>query len=934
MKQRICLWLAALLVVFCLPASAAAEHHPAGNTVYNGMLTYSARDVMREDMQTKRAAVAEALAMDTADYVQRVQEALPADAYTRPAYEKEAVRLAQVYAAEGGEDTAEKVLHAIVLSAQNYAGIPSGGSGAFGEMSNLIPAYLVIAYDLIYDSGAFAKLDETYSTDTRTLVEDYFTALGWRMYEENGGGYINNLGGYAIKNLAGTAYILGDPELIRCAIALLDDAFAPSQWYADGMWSEGTTSYGQQLMGNCLEAVNVLALWDDPEGYTDDWLGLRLQHTDLKARWPIITAAQQVIAQMKFPNGTTLAVHDTHPTGSADPEKPIQEAYLDNIELNHFGLYALTHGTAEDAQQTSLVFPPVAAGIPYSGGHGHGNFLGLTYWAGGVELLPDAGYPVSGSEPNRFFHMSTVTHNNAWITPSQNVNYGSLAGQYTRPTLLAYDDGTASGGAVQLVEARQLMPQAQENEENRRLLMTVAVDETHSYTLDVQRLRGGSVHENFLRGSEDEAVSVQSDAPVSGSTPDLGATLQAEGKRGLMAGQTLFTNAQRGSAEADSHMVWTGQESGSSLHLFLKGVPEGEYALSQMPGMRRDDVNPPHLYQRRSVSPEDTTVFGAVYEGTRAGESANVQGVRWITFDSNPAAALAIVDLGEWEDWIYVSDSTAPQEYGGVRFSAGTAAIRWEKASSTPLWGYVYGEGSICTQDAGIAAGADTVAQVTAAQGSQLTLDTALPQEVQGRWGMETFGDGTGLGHRLEEIQGNTVTLHNDAGYEIQPDGALHTFYPAREEGGVLSGGGEADWVLPGAVTLRVPQTAFGVLTPFGAQLSSGDPLAPGGSATVTASIPLSDGAQLLTVVQRDFYADDSQNTWQKQEVLTVAAVPLEKIGGELGSAQAQVALPQELETKHASGRTASCVSIRAYVWNGDMAPLAPAGVWQADSAG
>ena len=137
-----------------------------------------------------------------------------------------------------------------------------------------------------------------------------------------------------------------------------------------------------------------------------------------------------------------------------------------------------------------------------------------------------------------------------------------------------------------------------------------------------------------------------------------------------------------------------------------------------------------------------------------------------------------------------------------------------------------------------------------------------------------------------------------------------------------------------GAVTLRVPQTAFGVLTPFGAQLSSGDPLAPGGSATVTASIPLSDGAQLLTVVQRDFYADDSQNTWQKQEVLTVAAVPLEKIGGELGSAQAQVALPQELETKHASGRMASCVSIRAYVWNGDMAPFAPAGIWQADSAG
>ena len=527
--------------------------------------------------------------------------------------------------------------------------------------------------------------------------------------------------------------------MIRCAIALLDDAFAPSQWYADGMWSEGTTSYGQQLMGNCLEAVNVLALWDDPEGYTDDWLGLRLQHTDLKARWPIITAAQQVIAQMKFPNGTTLAVHDTHPTGSAYTYIYYPGSVLGQYRAQPFRTVCLDtrHGRRRAAN---------VVGISACGG---GYSLRRRTWTRqlpGVDLLggrcgtaAGCGLPCVGQRTQSVFPYEYRYAQQRLDYAEPECELWQLGGQYTRPTLLAYDDGTASGGAVQLVEARQLMPQAQENEENRRLLMTVAVDETHSYTLDVQRLRGGSVHENFLRGSEDEAVSVQSDAPVSGSTPDLGATLQAEGKRGLMAGQTLFTNAQRGSAEADSHMVWTGQESGSSLHLFLKGVPEGEYALSQMPGMRRDDVNPPHLYQRRSVSPEDTTVFGAVYEGTRAGESANVQGVRWITFDSNPAAALAIVDLGEWEDWIYVSDSTAPQEYGGVRFSAGTAAIRWEKASSTPLWGYVYGEGSICTQDAGIAAGADTVAQVTAAQGSQLTLDTALPQEVQGRWGMETF---------------------------------------------------------------------------------------------------------------------------------------------------------------------------------------------------
>ena len=197
-------------------------------------------------------------------------------------------------------------------------------------------------------------------------------------------------------------------------------------------------------------------------------------------------------------------------------------------------------------------------------------------------------------------------------------------------------------------------------------------------------------------------------------------------------------------------MVWTGQTSGSSLHLFLKGVPEGEYALSRIPGMisRIPDkeynslkelkdkgeiakieskVNPPHLYQRRSVNPDDMTVFGALYEGTRAGQSAKVQNVQWKTFASNPAAALAVVDLGDTEDWIYVSDNLATQQWQDVKFSAGIAALRREKASGKILWGYVYGGGSISTVEGAVVAAPDIVTQVNAAEGDILTLEKELP---------------------------------------------------------------------------------------------------------------------------------------------------------------------------------------------------------------
>ncbi|MCI9626346.1 MAG: hypothetical protein HFI90_06140 [Clostridia bacterium] len=911
MKKWICLLCAAAVLCACLPTAAelkvqAAVQHPMGEAVYNGMLPYSARDIIRErDMAVKRAAVQGALDMTVEQYAQSVQMMLPATPYSRPAYEKDVARLAQIYAAEGGADIAQKAAHVIVLSAKNYEKISAAeNQGGFGDMSNLIPAYLVMAYDLIYNSNVFETLNVEYETDTRALVETYFKKVCQRMYDENNGKYINNLGGYAIKHLAGTAHILQDPELIRYAIMLTDSALAPSQWYADGMWSEGTTSYGQQLLGNCLEAVQLIEIWRDTEEYVDELLGLKLPQKNLRERWPIIAKAQSAIENTKYPNGTAMAMHDTHPSGTSDPNRAIQAQYLNNVELNHFGLYTMVHGTTRDAQQTALLFPPVAAGLPYSGGHGHGNYLAMTYWAGGMELLPDGGYPVAGKEPNRFFHMNVVAHNNAWITAQNPPNYNTLTGKYTRPALIAYDDGTASDGMIQLIEARQLMPQEQENEENRRLLMTVKLDEERSYMLDVQRLQGGAVHENFLRGSEDEAMEVISDAPVDREAQNLGTALQSEGKQGLMPGQKLFTEAKRGSFENGAHMVWTGQTSGSSLQMFLKGVPDSEYALSSMPGMRHSDVQPPHLYQRRSVNPDDITVFGAVYEGTRRDQTAKVQNVQWKTFASNPAAALVIVDLGDIEDWIYVSDSLATQQWQGIKFSAGTAALRREKASGKILWGYVYGEGSISTVDAAIVAAPDVVTGVNAVQGDTLTLEKELSQSLQGCWCMETFGDGTNVGHKLTEIQGKEVRLNNDAGYILQNGSAVRNFHPNFE--------------MPGAVTLRVPQIAFGELKLFAMRISNEETeLTPGKSYTVSVFAPKTENAHLITVVQQDT-TKNIQNISKRPTLLKMVVAPLVPAGAEFSIAQAEVMLPQ----------TTGHVNIKSYLWDENMVPILPAAHW------
>lgn len=76
MKRWICIVWIAVLLCGCLPVAAEMQH-PVGNTVYNGMLQYSARDIIRETMEAKRTAVAEAAALSSAAYADRCARRCP-----------------------------------------------------------------------------------------------------------------------------------------------------------------------------------------------------------------------------------------------------------------------------------------------------------------------------------------------------------------------------------------------------------------------------------------------------------------------------------------------------------------------------------------------------------------------------------------------------------------------------------------------------------------------------------------------------------------------------------------------------------------------------------------------------------------------------------------------------------------------------------------
>ncbi len=775
------------------------------NSDIDRMLTWSERIIGRETTAEKIELVSEYIEQSNEDFVQVVKGALPAKLSVRSALEIQICRLAQLYRieeqAEEKEALAEKIYTALILFAQNHSNIKSiyDYGTISSEWYTVQPMYMAIAYNLLgnYNTDEF---DILYNTNTRTLIENWLYDTAQLTYNDYAIRIPGNLSGYTVKHMAGLATILNKPEIMHWAIFIADKAMAQQLWFADGMWWEGTVSYGKQLYGNIKEAIPLMSKFVDPEGYEDDLLGISLDGSDLSSRWPMIGFAEQAVGKPVNPDGTIIAVNDTHPTYTSVVGKnlPIKNEYLSNVEFNHFGLFALKSGNTQDAQQVSLLFPSIQSGMPFYGSHTHGSFLTMTFWACGQELLPDAGYP-HDTRNHRYMHISPVAHNGAWIYDSSAKNYTAYANKFARPKLLRYDDGSSNGGNIQLIEAKQLMDSTLNIEDNRRLLMLIKTSENTSYVFDLQTLKGGTVHENFLRGSEDESITVEINDEIEAvaTAEDLCVYLNNNGKSGLMADKAglqsydNFTDASVYSGENGIRFSFVGDKSGSKINVFSKGNANSELYFSTMPSLRRtggnaslrDNYPTKHFYQRREVD-DEITKYATVYEGISSSLSAKVQAVDWYETDN---AVFAIVDLGEYEDIICISDNDELKQYDGINFFTEIAHIRRNKSDKKIQNGYIYGEGAIYTDegvmrcDEGFSANVNSVKRSLYGENS-VVVSEKIPDDLTGRWGTFSFADGSGLSHKITKTDGETVYIHNDAGFEFSQNKSCFTSYPAYEK--------------------------------------------------------------------------------------------------------------------------------------------------------
>lgn len=829
--------------------SSADVAHPITNPA--NMFGGSAwSGIAGESDDTLMQKVAPIMAMSDTE----LQAAAKADAHTRTgldvrgAYESMARRLAVLYSKTADEVYAHKAIVILTEEAKWYPDVPLRGGQNFFFKQTCVPVDAVYSYDLLFSSPEWGVIQQSLYADTnvRALVEGWFRTAVINMfnYYSPGQGAYDNIAGYGVRAVFGTAAILNDPDMIRLFLPWVDSLLSPQELYAEGFWNEATVSYHDQVIGLLTGAFQMLQQnFVDPSGYVDNTYHLQFNAAyNLGSRYPLYDKALRIDQQMKLPDGSPVAINDTW---NQDPKlksvnDPILPQYLHNSELYDYGHFSLVQGDKNDATFAGLAFPQNASGGPYrTGGHQHAVYLNMNLFGSGMEVVPYTGYPHAETGNYRYPQMTGPMHNIPWVW-SKTANYGTSIDSSTRSSMLAYDPGDASGKTVQLVEASELGPVTDNVDTKRRMLMMVNMDGNRSYTLDLSRLKGGDAHQIFMRAVEDEDtdmttslnLTAQPDADVKSYMTRIGHT------EGLADARDLMKTPYTANGDGDFNFTWTGKTSGTSLRAYMNGVSGDEVIFSRIPTWRwtygkaelKDAFPGWHFQRRQLVNPSDTTSFGAVYETWRKDQQPMIAGVTWEQpADHDPMTQVAVVDVGSYVDTIYISNDTTVREVDGVRFAGRVAMIRTDKATGTIMKGYIYGEGSIVAPGFSLQGKPDLQLKVvgttstyngplangtmvTGAPANTLTVDGSLPSDesLNGLWLQTKLGDQSGFGLKINSVQGNTINVHDYPPFTITAVGAKESFFPF------------VDKVIPGDVLAEIHQPSFlNVVKATGVSLSS-----------------------------------------------------------------------------------------------------------------
>ncbi|MGM0492718.1 MAG: hypothetical protein ACQER1_07225 [Armatimonadota bacterium] len=676
-----------------------------------------------------------------------------------------------------------------------------------------IPQDLLFAYDLTYDAGAWD--DNLRRTVEDTLFRDALE-LSLTVHEDMGG-HITNLNPTLYQRMIHLGRVLNEPDVVHQAVRFMQDMIRMS-YHFDGMEFEGAMAYHGVVTGRLGIGVRMLQGYVDPEGYEDERFGITIGRGERPLDFPIHSKAWDVWSMMKYPDGHQVYIHDTNwVVGRPEVE---DDAVIPNIVLNAYGHYALGGGIGRDGMQAHLHFCPRNRGPHY-----HADRLSMILWGADEELLPDIGYQHVG-EPARYFANRQTAHNMVHVLFDEDPQEPEIEEPTDLPTdpvarfktiaeaerslidahsrVLAYDPGTVSDGRVQLVSASSPGPEWMGIERRERSLLMVRVDDRRSYLVDVFRVRGGDRHRFILRGSADEDMRVAHALDLKAVPGTLAGedVAYAESSQDAEPYTWFVHNLKRSQISDPWQMTWTGEDSGSSVRMFVAGDEGSEVTLGQSPSLRRANHDPrtahdfmaPHLLVERDESGAGN-LFAAVYDVWPDESAPAVQSVGFERLGEGAEAPLVVrVRLaGGREDVIYASLDRDQREVGRARFAGPWAMI--SSADGAARWAWAR-DGSVAAD--GLTLGAAqrqelALVEVRRAEGgddaSALVVEDVIPNAdaLVGTWVRALLGDGAAYAYEVEAVRSDgertAIEVAGEPGFALTEDGGWELLFNPFYEG-------------------------------------------------------------------------------------------------------------------------------------------------------
>jgi hypothetical protein len=352
-----------------------------------------------------------------------------------------------------------------------------------------IPTPLIQAYEGIRDSGALEDLSKERGMDVAARIEKDLIRNACDQVLANPD-LLTNMSPTAWRSLIAAGKAIREPNYVHEPVRRLR-RFAESQFFYDGMWSEGSPDYGSQSVGGLDQVLQALDGYSDPPGYVDSIDGTRFDSIKMSTSFPVLNQARDVLSKLRLPNGRPVPIHDTWST-SQRGKTGKTEPYL----LPAVGHACLGGGTAEEQTQFHLA---------WSGGYGHshGDNLSLMLFANGQEVLSDIGYTHTAY---RAWTLATAAHNTV-VIDGKNQELGGIDAP-TDGNLEFYD---SMDQRVQIVRATGQRAYPNLARTYVRTLVVVKIGEGRYYAVDVFDVEGGKTHDYFLHGDADREAIVRSD---------------------------------------------------------------------------------------------------------------------------------------------------------------------------------------------------------------------------------------------------------------------------------------------------------------------------------------------------------------------------------------------------------------------------------------